>query len=226
MTTIDPAQERRRLQEYYATQPDEALLQLAADPASLTELAAEVLASEMARRNLVTESALQELERTAEGLQTSFSDDSPPLESDEDLVIVREFRDVHAALLAKGALDSAGIPNAMLNSNMVRMSWFISNLLGGVKLQVRAEDAQTATDILDQAIPEGFDVDGVGEYQQPRCPNCGSVDITFEAINKGIAYGSAYLLGVPIPFPRNVWKCESCGQQWRKKEEGSDGQES
>jgi hypothetical protein len=41
---------------------------------------------------------------------------------------------------------------------MVRLDWFISNLLGGVKLQVRHEDAEVAKQILEQPIPENFDV--------------------------------------------------------------------
>jgi hypothetical protein len=34
-----------------------------------------------------------------------------------------------------------------VDDNMIRMDWFISNLLGGIKLKVRAEDAEAASDM-------------------------------------------------------------------------------
>ena len=74
------------------------------------------------------------------------------------------------------------------------MDWFMSNLLGGVKLLVNEEDAVAATAILDEPTPELLDVEGVGEYQQPRCPECQSFDVNFEQLNQKVAYTSAWLL--------------------------------
>ena len=90
------------------------------------------------------------------------------------MVTVRRFRDLPEAIFAKGSLESAGIECALVDDNMVRLDWFISNLLGGAKLQVRLEDAAAAEEILGQPIPENLDVSGVGEYEQPRCPKCRS----------------------------------------------------
>ena len=93
---------------------------------------------------------------------------------------------------------------------MVRMDWFISNLLGGVKLLVNSGDAEDAVTVLNQSIPENFDVQGIGEYQQPRCPSCQSLDVSFEELNKKIAYPSAWL-GLPLPVHNRAWSCHSCG---------------
>jgi hypothetical protein len=93
------------------------------------------------------------------------------------------------------------------------MDWFWSNLLGGIKLCVRKADADAASGLLEQRVPEGFDVEGVGEYKQPHCPKCQSRDISFEGLNKAVAYTSAFL-GVPAPLKRHGWKCHSCGSQW------------
>jgi hypothetical protein len=49
--------------------------------------------------------------------------------------------------LAKGSLEAAGIQAYLVDDNMIRMDWFISNLLGGIKLKVRAEDAEAAVEI-------------------------------------------------------------------------------
>ena len=113
-------------------------------------------------------------------------------------VAVRQFRDLHEALLAKGCLDSAGIQADIVDDNMVRLDWFYSNLLGGIRLKVRPEDVEAANQIFDQPIPEQLDVEGVGTYDQPRCPKCGSLDVNFQELNQLLSFGSAYL-GIPIP---------------------------
>ena len=136
----------------------------------------------------------------------------------KDTVVVRQFRDLHEALLAKGCLESAGISADLVDDNMVRLDWFYSNLIGGVKLKVRKEDADTAIQILDQPIPDSMDVEGVGEYEQPKCPKCESLDVSFQELNKLLSFGSAYL-GVPIPVYTKAWSCHACGHQWEEEEE-------
>src|SRR5208283_3299675 len=96
-----------------------------------------------------------------------------------ETVTLRQFRDLPEALLAKGSLESAGIQAYLIDDNMIRMDWFISNLLGGIKLKVRAQDVEAAREILDQAIPEILDVEGVGKFEQPKCPRCQSLDVSY-----------------------------------------------
>jgi hypothetical protein len=84
---------------------------------------------------------------------------------------------------------------------------------GGVKLQVGPEDAEAANEILNQPIPEGFDAAGTGEYRQPRCPDCQSLDVSYQELNKPVAYFTAYV-GVPIPVYRRAWRCHSCYAEW------------
>jgi hypothetical protein len=128
------------------------------------------------------------------------------------LVTIRQFRDLPEALLAKGCLESAGIECFLRDDNLVRLDWFISNFVGGIKLCVRPEDAQTARDLLDEPILEGLYVQGVGLYEQPRCPKCNSLDVSFQELDP-----AAYLtlaLNVPIPFHREAWRCRSCHVEW------------
>jgi hypothetical protein len=128
------------------------------------------------------------------------------------LVTIRQFRDLPEALLAKGSLESAGIEVVLTDDNVIRLDWFWSNLMGGIKLKVNADDVVAAEEILTQPIPENFDVSGVGEYQQPRCPKCGSLDVTFQELEP-TAYVSAAVI-VPIPFHRKAWRCRSCHVEW------------
>jgi hypothetical protein len=78
----------------------------------------------------------------------------------QDVVVIRKFRDIPEAWMAKGRLDSSGIECWLIDDNMVRLDWFISNFLGGVKLQVKQEDAAIANEILERPIPESFDGEG------------------------------------------------------------------
>lgn len=204
MDKLDHERERTRLAALYASMSDGELESIAQDSASLTDVGLQALQEERNRRHFA---ALPE--------QSKSGEDAVEW---EDLVILKQFRDLPEALLAKGSLASAGIESFLADDNMVRMDWFISNLVGGIKLCVRPEDAETALEMLEQPIPPDFDVDGTGAYQQPACPACQSLDVSFEALNKPVAYTSAWV-GIPIPLTRRRWKCQACGHKWRDTEE-------
>jgi hypothetical protein len=132
MAILDPWEERKRLAESYSRMADGELEKIAEDSASLTSLARQVLNDEMIRRGLGG------VEQNPPPAQTA-----DPVEY-RKLVTIRKFRDLHEAWLAKGSLESAGIECFLVDDNMVRLDWFYSNLVGGVKLQVRAEDYHAA----------------------------------------------------------------------------------
>ncbi len=203
MTT--ESEESGRLAEVYAAMSLGELQQLAKDSSSLTHATRNVLMAELANR------AGKTFEKESDSTKDAAGDSGQV--DFRDPVTIRRFRDLPEALLAKGSLESAGIRCALADDNMVRLDWFISNLLGGVKLQVAPEDATAATEILDQPIPEEFDTEETGDYRQPKCPNCQSLDVTFEELNKPIAYASAFI-GFPLPIHRAAWKCHACGREW------------
>jgi hypothetical protein len=115
-------------------------------------------------------------------------------------------------------LDSAAIECFLADENTIRMDWFWSNFLGGIKVCVRKVDADAASTLLDQGIPEKFNVEGVGEYQQPRCPKCQSVRASFQGLNRPVDYARA-LFGGSLPLHRSLWECHSCGHQWPESSE-------
>ena len=184
---------------------DGELGKIASESDELTDFAQRALQAEMNKRGLSI---------GAEELPTP---DQPEL---ANLVIVRRFRDLHEAMLAKGMLDSAGIESHLRDDNMIRMNWFISNLIGGARLMVKTEDFESATEVLDQPIPEDIDYGESEHFEQPKCPKCGSIDITFEELNKPLSYGSAWL-GFPLPIASPKWKCETCGAKWIEEENES-----
>ena len=200
-------EERRRLAERYAKMTDGELQKLASDATSLTDEAWDVLKEELDRRNLLDE--------------VEDHSSSPTELQFQKLMTIREFRDLPEALLAQGCLQSAGIQCFLADDNLVRVDWFYSNAIGGIKLRVKPEDARTAVEILNQPIPGEFNVQDVGIYEQPKCPKCGSLDVAFEELNKPIAFTSAYILNFPIPIHNKGWKCHSCKHEWQEEDSGN-----
>jgi hypothetical protein len=207
---LNEQRERRRLADNYAGMTDGELQRLARNAESLTEMAWDTLEDEMDRRHL-------------EFPEDECPDNSAPGQRKEievqELVTIRQFRDLPEALLAKGSLESAGIECFLADENLVRLDWFISNFIGGIKLKVRVADAENARRLLDEPILEGLYVQGVGLYEQPRCPKCQSLDVNFRELDRPIAYMSAFLR-VPMPVQRPAWRCQACDAEW--EDDGAD----
>ncbi len=196
---LNDSKERIRLASAYAGMSDGELLRLASSPDSLTDAAWDALEDELDRRHL----------------ELPAEQPAPRLDLRE-LVPIRQFRDLPEALLAKGCLESAGIECFLRDDNLVRLDWFISNFVGGIKLCVKPDEAEKALTLLDEPILEGFYVHGVGLYEQPRCPRCDSLDVNFRELDP-----AAYLslaVRVPIPFQRRAWRCHACGAEWEDNE--------
>lgn len=199
---IDSEKERQRLTALYAGMQEPELAEIAADAQSLTEIAREILRADMSRRGMTPPP-----ETTAPTIIDANKSELPKP------VIIGRYRDLPEASVAKSILDSAGIESFLIDDNLVRLDWFYSNLVGGIKLVVREEDTEAASKFLDQIVPEKFDVDNVGEYQQPHCPNCHSFDLSYDGLNKPPTY-AALFLGLPIPITEKGWKCHACGHAW------------
>jgi phage FluMu protein Com len=182
--TMTPDDERMRIAGVYSAMSNEELGQIAESGDELSAAAQEALQAEAAKRGLKMEIAPPRGEDVFEFNET---------------VTLRQFRDLPDALLAKGSLESAGIQAYLVDDNMIRMDWLISNLLGGIKLKVRPEDAEAAQEILNQPIAEMLDVEGVGNFEQPKCPRCQSLDVTYVLDKHG-------------------WTCSTCGNEWEQSD--------
>jgi hypothetical protein len=208
-------------------------LEKIAGPAyELTAPAREALRAELAKRGLRVELAEPPVVVPGQPLKPMPGPPSPePLlvEAISDgefelrpLATIARFRDLPEALLAKGSLKSAGIDSFRADDNVVRLDWFWSNLMGRIKVRVDVENAEAAEEILDQPIPESLEVTGIGEYRQPRCPKCGSLDVNFQEFEP-VSYVLAYF-SLPIPLQRPAWRCRSCYVQWEDERNPDTGQ--
>jgi hypothetical protein len=194
----DLERERERLAEWYAAKSDEELTQLASDASSLTDVAKATLRAVISRR----------------GLDIPLVERIPADEAEHfEVIAIRRYRDIPAALLAKSVLDSAGVENFLTDVNTVRMDWLWSNALGGVRLFVKDSDASAAEELLNQSFRDSFEVEGQEPFTQPRCPVCQSFDVSYKGLHRRLAYASVFL-GVPIPLSRLGWRCAACGHMW------------
>lgn len=139
--TMDPAKEQARLSEFYASKTDEELAEIATHSDELTDVAGEVLRSELAKRQLSPQ-------------QVGHADTAKEELDFRNLVTIRAFWGLLEAELAKGLLDSAGIEAFLFDDNMVRMDWFNANALGGVKLRVDTHNVDAANRVLQQAAEQ------------------------------------------------------------------------
>ncbi|MGC2300443.1 MAG: DUF2007 domain-containing protein [Acidobacteriaceae bacterium] len=185
----------------YAAMSEVELMELAEQYDSLTDEAQAALRAEFARRHL--EPPLVE----------DREEDAEPV--GREVVTVRRYRDLTEAMVAQSLLESTGIQAWTRDENLVRMDWFYSNLVGGVRLQVDAADAAAAAEVLNVPVPEAIAFGEKEEFVQPRCPRCGSINISFLGADRRAALASVTLLSVPLPLGSESWECRGCGARWR-----------
>ena len=140
MRPSDSEKEYENFAAHYSRLSDGELIKLALESSELSDTAWDALEDELDRRHLEVPDAELASQVT--------------LPERRNLVVLRAFRDVPEALLAKGSLLASGIECFLADENMVRMDWFISNLLGGVKLMVQPADFSRASRILNEPISD------------------------------------------------------------------------
>ena len=182
----------------YARMCETELMEVAHSYDGLLEFAQSALRAEFARR----------------GLEPPLVEEPPEWEL-RRLTTVRCYRDLAEAYAGRSLLESAGISAWIADENLVRMDWFYSNLVGGLRLQVEESDETAAREILDQAVPTTIPYDTEEVYVQPACPKCGSADVTLgTGTERGRSLVALYVLAIPVPPREPSWHCEACGAEW------------
>lgn len=73
------------------------------------------------------------------------------VKTQDSLVTIHVYGDMSEALLARGRLESAGIESFLTDENISRIEWPVTR---GMRLQVNADDAETALALLKPVAPE------------------------------------------------------------------------
>ncbi len=201
MTTNEAAPDYGEMKSHLQQIDEPTLQQIGAQYAQLTEEAQTLVRAEYARRSL--EAPLVE-------------DEPAETEGEGGVTVIRQFRDPTEASMARSVLESAGIACFLRDENTVRIDWLWSNLMGGIRLQVADRDVAEAEAILSQPIPATIAMAGQPDFEQPRCPRCESLDISFESMDTKVGATSILLLGFPLPSPinRDYWHCHVCQCNW------------
>jgi hypothetical protein len=192
--------------ERYRPMSETELMNLAREYDGLVDEAQAALRAEFARRGL--EPPLIE------------EDEAPIAGDDPGLVTVARYRDMPEAIVARAVLEEAGIECLLRDENTVRTDWLLSNLIGGMRLQVAAKDEVKARELLSQPVPQEFATDS-GDFVQPVCPKCGSTDVIANDPDRKVLAASM-LINIPLPHRRPneaEWRCLQCDAVWVDDEE-------
>jgi hypothetical protein len=184
-----------------------------------------------ARYAQMSETELMELARSYDTLvdtaQTALRNEfagrglEPPLLEEQGepevrrLVTVRRYRDLAQAFVGRSLLESAGIPAWIADEHLVRMDWFYSNLVGGLRLQVDEHEELAAREVLEQPAPGAIAYSEEQAYIQPTCPECGSDEVTpGGGTDTGPSLMALHSLSIPVPRRTTAWRCGACGAHW------------
>jgi predicted RNA-binding Zn-ribbon protein involved in translation (DUF1610 family) len=188
----------------YAQMSETELMELARSYDGLTEVAQAALRAEFARR----------------GLEPPLVEEPEELEF-RRLVTVRRYRESTEAFVGRSLLESAGIPAWIADEHLVRMVWFYSDFVGGMRLQVDERDEAAARAILEEGVPPTIAYGKEEVYVQPTCPKCGSAEITLgDGTERGRSLVALYVLQIPVPPREARWHCDACGAEWADAENG------
>lgn len=134
----------------------------------------------------------------------------------DGFALVDAFPTPEMAHIARSAIEAAGIECYVANENVVRLDFFWSQAMGGVKLFVPEADLERAREILlTEAQPEASEAAAFLDEKQ-MCPACGSRRVRF--VNEATALTkAAFFFCIPLPFFRKTWRCNECRHEWKEK---------
>lgn len=136
------------------------------------------------------------------------------------LITLTSFVNPLEAYIVQGRLETEGVPTYMANEQHIWANWFISNALGGVRLQVSDKYFLEAEEIL-KKINSG-EYENELEQQQgvadtTKCPDCGSENIIECRWNEKVALLLFWAFAMPLPYIQGQLECHECKHQWVSK---------
>ncbi|MDR2815157.1 MAG: DUF2007 domain-containing protein [Proteiniphilum sp.] len=133
------------------------------------------------------------------------------------LTTIKTFTYPHEAYVIRGKLESEGIRTFLKDEMTVQVYNFYSNAVGGVKLQVFAEDADKALDILDNVEKPSREVAVFCKKEIEdtlACPFCRSENISRMKKPNWLTLIPFLIVGFIFPVYRSSYICFECGKHW------------
>jgi hypothetical protein len=145
------------------------------------------------------------------------------------IVTVASFWNQTEAHLTRAALERAGVECVIADENTVAVNPFYAGAIGGVKVQVPEPELGRAREVLEELARERAAARKTGPGTEtseraavlradfPPCPKCRSEDVTYERVSKRVFFLGILLLGFPLLFLKDKWRCLDCGHEWRAR---------
>jgi hypothetical protein len=131
----------------------------------------------------------------------------------DSLVTVRTFTYAHEAAIARSLLRAEEIFCFLKDELTIQANPFYSNALGGVKLQVRGQDADRAAEILKSFTTEEPQTITIrtSNGTLDECPACESHELSLIRKPSKRLFGLSLLfLGFPLSLFSSVYHCYGC----------------
>ena len=109
-------------------------------------------------------------------------------------------------IVAKAKLEANGIECFVKDELTAQVHNFLSNAIGGIKLQVLEENAEKAIQVLQESNPLEADY----PEAKLKCTNCGSGNVDGIGLNGKLALVFLFILGIPVPFKSGKARCYDC----------------
>jgi hypothetical protein len=131
---------------------------------------------------------------------------------EEKFTLLRRFQYSSEAIIYQGKLESNGIDVFLRDNNIIDSNPLYSNAVGGVKLFVKTEDFDEATEILGDVSLYSVD----DENQPLKCPQCDAEQVEMETAIDGIkSFLRVALLGAfALLFSKHKYKCQKCKHEF------------
>lgn len=136
-----------------------------------------------------------------------------------ELITINSYSEPLEAHIVKGRLEAEGIPTYIAHEHHISVAWYLSNALGGVKIQVHKQDYKKAINILKSLRNGEFEEELKKETKVSEsniCPNCGSANCLskFSLPLLFLVWFSIGLAVIVFPIHRNKHTCVECGCKW------------
>ncbi|WP_179343220.1 putative signal transducing protein [Winogradskyella ursingii] len=140
---------------------------------------------------------------------------------DQTFVTIARFQYSSEAQIIKGRLEADGIQVFLKDNITIDTDPLVSNAIGGIKLNVRAEDEKEAREILKSIKAYAVDDEGTPII----CPNCGKNEVEMYSTIDNLKSFLSFLLGLitfTLPFhTRYKYVCENCKTEFSIKDRKS-----
>ena len=121
------------------------------------------------------------------------------------MTTIATFSKPEEAHLFRMRLAAAGIPAFIQDESLVQLDWFLSNAVGGVRVQIADGDVKAAREFLAEDPPSPLP-----DAEEVTCPVCGSLQVAPDERPRRLFFLSLLVFGVPLFFARRRWRCAAC----------------